>query len=100
MIAVFFCVFSILFTSFVQADGKVISKDCPFNCKIAGIKKKYCREWKDKDKCYIEDNSPRVYIEKRNCPYSCKTLNLPARECKDYKEGNLCVVERLVGLKF
>lgn len=83
-----------------EYEGKVISKECPFNCKIAGIKKKYCSEWEKDGKCFIRDNSPRIYIDKRVCPYNCKMLRLSKRECRDYKENTMCVVERKVGLKF
>lgn len=100
---ILFCFILAMFlssTSSFAIEGKIIKKECPFNCKKAGIEKKYCREWQKDGKCFIEDKSPRIYIQKKKCPFSCKTLHLPKRECKDYKEGGLCVVERLIGLKF
>ncbi len=35
--------------------GAITSSKCPYSCKSKGIKKKHCRDWKEGDRCYVED---------------------------------------------
>jgi hypothetical protein len=36
------------------AFGQVTSRPCPYNCRLAGIPKESCRDWREQDVCYIE----------------------------------------------
>lgn len=38
-------------------QGYVTSSLCPYDCKTKGIKRKFCRDWKEGGRCFVEDLS-------------------------------------------
>ena len=38
-----------------QSTGLVTARPCPHSCKTMGLDKKYCKDWKRGNVCYVED---------------------------------------------
>ena len=95
----------------VVAGGQVTARPCPFSCRLAGIPKSHCKDWRNGNTCYVEDLSKpasskpppparpeparRGYITYNNCPYKCSLLGIPKQNCRDWRDGDYCYVEDL-----
>ena len=38
-----------------HSNNRVNSKKCPYSCETEGISRKYCKDWKEGKKCFVED---------------------------------------------
>lgn len=96
---------SILFflSSNTAAAAPVSSAPCPYSCKSLGIKKRFCKDWRQGNTCYVQDLRKKapvtIYkkglVSSANCPYSCRTQGIPKKYCKDWKQGGRCYIEDL-----
>lgn len=96
--------------------GLVTTAPCPYSCKSAGLPAESCREFKDGDKCTVEDftqppghrsllrlppanavlsSGRRGLITSSSCPYDCATANVSAPLCREWTDGEKCYVEDL-----
>ena len=93
--------------TYAQSQGLVTSRACPYSCKSAGLKKGKCRDWREGNRCFVEDLTKkpakqvasntvqRGYVTYTSCPHSCKTVGLAKNVCRDWQRGRTCYVEDL-----
>ena len=49
----------VILPGYARAESRGIEgRDCPFSCRSEGIPKKYCRDWRKGNTCYVEDLRP------------------------------------------
>lgn len=107
-VAMLFTVWSLGVTAaFAQPRrGEVTSRPCPYSCRTEGLPAKQCRDWREGERCYVENLTKRAtpprrpagYISTALCPHSCRTVGLPNHVCRDWREGDTCYVEDLTRL--
>ncbi len=108
-----------LIPTLAVAGGEVTSRPCPYSCRLAGIPKSHCKDYRNGNTCYVEDMSkparaepprppaaqppaqPRPaasrhgYVTYNNCPYKCATVGIPKQDCRDWRDGDYCYIEDL-----
>lgn len=84
-----------------QRGRNISSKACPYSCESAGLSRSECRDWKSRNRCYVENLSksraptPKKhgYVTYGRCPHSCSTAGLSRSQCSDWQKGSTCYVE-------